>query len=397
MTGQLCKPSQRVCVVIPTYNNSDTVASVIRGAVQQVESVIVIDDGSTDATEQILRQFNNITVLRHSHNLGKGAALAKGLAFAAQKGFTHAVTIDADGQHLASDIPRFLAEIEKSPQALIIGVRDLSGRETRRRKSRILRRNSNFWVWVETGKWLSDTQSGFRAYPLAATDALLLKTRKYDYEIEVLVKLIWAGVDVAAVKVSARYGPGSRSHFRPLRDFLIVAHLSGCLIWQRILLPAALRRLLHLKTFHDKPFWKICSQVLRNVIMEEVDTPWGFAVCVGLGVCFGILPIWGLQMFVAAVVAHHLRLSKPLILVASNISFPAAIPFILYASLLLGRFVLSGQLDYDLGLSVLNPKDIWKYAIEYLVGSISLAVLAGAVTTVVSYFLARAYLLFRYN
>jgi uncharacterized protein (DUF2062 family) len=102
-------------------------------------------------------------------------------------------------------------------------------------------------------------------------------------------------------------------------------------------------------------------------------------------------------MFVAAVVAHHLRLSKPLILVASNISFPAAIPFILYASLLLGRFVLSGQLDYDLGLSVLNPKDIWKYAIEYLVGSISLAVLAGAVTTVVSYFLARAYLLFRYN
>ncbi len=167
-------------------------------------------------------------------------------------GFTHAVTMDTDGQHLASDIPKFLKAIEEHPEALVVGVRDLVGGGARLR-SRLLRGNSNFWVFVHTGRWVRDTQSGFRAYSLAAMAALRLVCRRYDYEVEALVKGLWAGVPVVEVPIEVRYGTGSPSQFRPVRDFWLVTHLNGCLLTQRLFLPASLRRVYHLKSFRAGP------------------------------------------------------------------------------------------------------------------------------------------------
>jgi uncharacterized protein (DUF2062 family) len=166
-------------------------------------------------------------------------------------------------------------------------------------------------------------------------------------------------------------------------------------MWQRIVLPANLLGAIHLKSFRDRPLRKILVKIVRDVIMEQADTPRSFAVCIGLGVSFGILPIWGFQMVVAGFVAHQLRLSKPLTLAASNISFPAAIPLILYLSLLLGTFALTGRIRSFASIWTVDWQTVWACTVEYLVGSVILAITAGSIAMGISYILARRYSLWR--
>jgi len=381
-----------VCVVLPTYNNRATLAAVIGEVLAVTDRVIVVDDGSTDGTGEVLRERSGIVVVTHERNLGKGAALATGLARAAELGFTHAITMDTDGQHTAADIARLQAAIEANPEAIVVGVRDLLGAGARR-KSRILRANSNFWVFMHTGRWIHDTQCGFRAYPLAPILALRLQTRKYDFEIEVLVKALWSGVPVVEVPVEVRYNTGSPSHFRPLADFWLVTHLNGCLFGQRLLMPASLRRVYHQRSFHQGAKFRRALAVVRDALIEQCGSPWTFALALGVGVFLGILPIWGFQMAAAVVVAHKLRLSKPLVLSASNISFPALLPFILWLSLVVGRFALTGRADLALSRDGLTSAAAWQYAAQYLVGAVLLAAVAGLAVTVLSYLLARTALM----
>jgi len=378
----------KACVVVPTYNNRETIGRVVEGIRAITPDVIVVDDGSTDGTADALAAVNGLTVVTHDRNLGKGAALRSGFLAAAQRGFTHAVTMDGDGQHTARDLPRFLEAVRDNPNAIVIGDRGLSG-GGRRLMSRGLRFNSNFWVWAETGRWVRDTQSGFRAYPLSATLGITLRTAKYDFEIETLVKEMWTGVPVVEIPITVSYGPGSKSHFRPLRDFARVARLNALLMVERLTLPASIRREMHLSAYGDKSLWRRLYDILRGAVLQESTTPGRLGACVGLGVTFGILPIWGFQMAAAVVTAHALRLSKPIVVAASNISIPAFIPAILYASVVTGKFVLSHAPDPSVEAGLLNPVSVWYYAWEYLVGSIVFAAAAGIVAGVVSYAAAR--------
>ncbi len=394
MTTKEAKPQCNVAVILPTYNNQPTVAGVISEVLAVTGHVIIVDDGSTDGTADVLSGLSEITVVTHERNLGKGAALAAGFARAAEMGFTHAITMDTDGQHLASDIPRFIAAIEANPDALVVGVRDLSG-SAARRKSRILRANSNFWVWVHTKKWIRDTQSGFRAYPLAPILELRLKTKRYDFEVEALVKAMWSGLQVVELPIDVRYDTESHSHFRPFQDFALVTHLNGCLFAQRLIMPASLRRVYYRKDFYRKPKRQVIQELIQGAVLQESGSPLAFAACIGIGVCFGVLPIWGFQMAAAIIVAHKLRLSKPLVVVASNISIPLMIPFVLYASLIAGRLVLTGHADWSLWHSGVTLITVWDYAIEYMVGAVILAVVAGLAAAVISYLFARAVLALR--
>ena len=374
----------RVCVVIPTLNNARTIGLVVREARHRVPDVIVINDGSTDETAGILKGIEGLRVLTNERNMGKGAALSRGLAYAAELGFTHAITMDGDGQHSASDLPRHLEAISTHPEALIIGVRTL-GHGGRALKSRILRLHSNFWVWVETGQWLADTQSGFRTYPLAQMRVLRLKTRKYDFEIESLVKAIWMGTKAVGVDVSVSYGVGSKSHFRCLRDFALVSHVNGCLVLQRLFVPLPLLRAWHRNDGATRPRLGAC---LKGILFFESQTPGAIAVCLGLGASIGILPIWGFQTIAAAGVAHRLRLSKPLTVAASNISFPIAIPFIVSLSVAIGELLVAGRWT---GLSLAHGASatLVRSLASYLVGATVLAAITGAVVAGVSYLAAR--------
>ena len=228
-------PHPNPLCAIPVYNNAATLPDVVRRAVAQGVAVLVVDDGSTDANAAELLRDLPATVVRHERNLGKGAAIRTALRHAADRGFSHLVTLDADGQHDPADLPAFLAAIEKNPAAMVIGVRDFSVPNVPG-ASRFGRRFSNFWVRVETGARLADTQSGFRAYPVAAFAGIPTGSRRYDFEIEALVRGLWAGLPAAEVPIATWYAPpGERiSHFCKWRDNLLLTHAHVKLVVRRL-------------------------------------------------------------------------------------------------------------------------------------------------------------------
>jgi len=373
------------CIVVPTYNNQLTIGDVIKDILQLTPELLVVNDGSTDGTDNILSAMPGIMVITHERNSGKGAALLSGFRFAARSGYDYAITMDGDGQHLTADLPKFLKEMKKHPETLIIGQRNLAG-GGRRLKSRVLRAHSNFWVWILTQQWVGDSQCGFRAYPLASILDLSLKKQKYDFEIEVLVKALWTGIPVQEVPIAVNYFAGSRSHFRPFQDFMLVSALIFSLFLKKVFLPEPLLKLRSLRVYQENIKNQRFHKMIMDTLAHECSGPWHFAFSVGVGVFFGIAPLWGFQMLAALFVAHKLGLSKTISLISSNISFPAAIPFIVYGSLLVGRWALGGAIDYSLNLdrSILEVA-AKTYASEYLVGSVLLATAAGGIATLLAY------------
>jgi uncharacterized protein (DUF2062 family) len=257
------------------------------------------------------------------------------------------------------------------------------------RRSRLLRLHSNFWVWVETGRWLRDTQSGFRAYPLKAVCDLALRTDRYAWEIEVLVKAVWRGTPVVEVPVAVRYETASRSHFRPLRDFLLVSRLNCWLVAMRLLLRAPVRQRLVGPEGQRGSGCQRVGQITRAAIDEAAKTPGRFGLSVGLGASLGILPIWGFQGASAVAASRLLRLNQVVTLAASNISFPAALPFVLYASVVVGRLLLDGSTGQVLRLEQPTIAGALALGSQYVIGAVVLAIAAGLVLGLGSYGLAR--------
>lgn len=215
----------RICVLVPVYNHGLTILEVARGARARFP-VVVVDDGSTDETPRLLAQEPGIELCTHAENRGKAAALQTGMRCAAERGFTHVITIDADGQHPVAALAEFSAAAMRNPEALIVGVRDfkIAGAPWRRRIPNGL---SNFCFWLETGTWLGDTQCGYRVYPLRRLPEFQCRAGGYGYELEIMVKAAWAGVRLVALPVASDYSaPTSRmSHFHPFRDLWRVTRL----------------------------------------------------------------------------------------------------------------------------------------------------------------------------
>lgn len=221
----------KCAVLIPTYNNAGTISQVIADVQQYASDIIVVNDGSTDNTSDILASTNGIKVIEYSRNRGKGHALKLGLSKAYEWGYSYAITIDSDGQHYADDIPVFINRIEQCPGSLLIGSRNLTA-DNMPSKNTFANKFSNFWYKVETGHTLSDTQSGFRLYPLAKLQNIHLITRRYEFEVEIIVRAAWRGVNVENVPIKVYYPPVEEriSHFRPLRDFTRISILNTVLV-----------------------------------------------------------------------------------------------------------------------------------------------------------------------
>ncbi len=220
-----------ICVVIPTYNNAATLRDVVEGAARYCRHLIVVNDGSTDATRDILATLDaSVTVVDFPANRGKGAALRAGFRKAASMGFEYAVTIDSDGQHYPSDLPMFAEAIARNPGALIVGERDLSGVDINA-KSAFANKFSNFWFRLQTGCRLRDTQTGYRAYPLSKLHGLRLLTSRYEAELELLVLAAWHGVEIVGIPINVYYPPQEErvTHFRPIADFARISVLNTIL------------------------------------------------------------------------------------------------------------------------------------------------------------------------
>lgn len=223
-----------VCAVIPTYQNAKTLLKVVADVHRVVDTVFVVDDGSNDGTAALLDKATGNErpekMLTHPKNCGKGAALKTGLTYARQQGFRYAVTVDADGQHRADDIPALLKAVEEEPDALAIGSRGLQ-HENMPAKSTFANRFSNFWFALQTLQRLPDTQSGLRVYPLRRLHGLRWMSARYEAELTLLVFSAWAGVKLLPIPVSVYYPPRDQrvTHFRPGRDFTRISVLNTLL------------------------------------------------------------------------------------------------------------------------------------------------------------------------
>ena len=248
----------KICVLIPTYNNAGTLRDVITDVLNYSSDVIVVNDGSTDSTRQILQSFGEtITVVDYKNNKGKGTALKRGFKKALELGYEYAITIDSDGQHYPDDLPKFVQAIAENEGALIIGERDLSNVDING-KSSFANKFSNFWFCVQTGRNLKDTQTGYRAYPLKRLHGLSLLTSRYEAELELLVFVSWNGVKIISMPIRVYYPPQSErvSHFKPTLDFTRISILNTILCGIALLygVPARIWSSIKSKRIFNKEF-----------------------------------------------------------------------------------------------------------------------------------------------
>ncbi len=228
--------SASVACVIPVYNHEQRIEEVIRAAMKLGLPIIVVDDGSTDSTPDILKRIPDITVLRHLENQGKGAALLTGFAAAVELGCDMAITLDADGQHQPEDAENLLRAVPDMLRPIVIGKRQGMNGENVPWTSRYGRKFSNFWVWLSGGPLVSDSQSGFRLYPLPEALDLDVQARRFQFEVEILVAAHRQGIPVLEAPVQVVYQKGAEriSHFRPWKDFFRNSVTFSRLIWRRI-------------------------------------------------------------------------------------------------------------------------------------------------------------------
>jgi glycosyltransferase involved in cell wall biosynthesis len=233
-------------VVIPAYNEAATIREVVIGCLPQVDQVIVVDDGSMDATLQQLDDLN-IVLLRHPHNQGKAASLQSGFQKALELGSDLVITLDGDGQHEPAEIPRLLRAAADNPDTLIIAAR-LKEREQAPKLRRFANRFADFWVSWAAGYLVRDSQSGFRLYPASLLRAIRIGTsreKSFVFESEILIEAANHNFYSKSVAVKSIYRKGGRdSHYLPWTDtWRIVRMIAGRLFRRRFYLPGLCRSL----------------------------------------------------------------------------------------------------------------------------------------------------------
>lgn len=221
----------RPVALIPVYDNAGTIGEVVARCREVMEpDVLVVADGSRDGSDDLARRAG-AEVVRLPENRGKGSAIRAGLEAARDKGYSHAVVVDADGQHLPEEIPRLLDAAWDAPERIWVGVRRMDDQAVPE-ASRRGRAISNFWATLNGWQRCRDTQCGFRVYPVDQTLKLKCKEPGFAFEMEVLVRAAWAGIRIGHVDVEVLYPGDERvSHFHPKRDNLRFSWLSFKMFW----------------------------------------------------------------------------------------------------------------------------------------------------------------------
>ncbi len=369
----------KICVLIPTYNNDGTLQSVIESVLEYTENILVVNDGSTDNTQEIIDSFTHIQHISYLPNQGKGNALKTGFRKAHEYGYEYAISIDSDGQHFAKDLPTFIETIEKNPNALVIGARNMDQSHIPG-KSTFGNKFSNFWFWVETGIRLPDTQSGYRLYPLTTMAKLKYFTQKFEFEIEAPVRAAWKGIKVISAPVSVYYPPPEErvSHFRPFKDFVRISILNTFLTFYALLW-------IHPRNFFLKLFNKEARRkIWLEVFVKPEESNLRKAISLGFGVFMGIVPIWGFQLLVGIPLAIFFRLNKALFLIAANVSIFPLTPFVWALSLLVGKLVL-GYEDLEFNISKMSLEEFKEIGAAFFLGGTVLAVASGLIVFLLSY------------
>ncbi|HSZ57225.1 MAG TPA: DUF2062 domain-containing protein [Tepidisphaeraceae bacterium] len=351
--------------VAPTYNNAGTLAGVLSGVARLGLPILIVDDGSTDATRQVLRDWlaehtsHDATVLTHSHNRGKAAALRTAFAQAMKLGHTHAVTIDTDAQHDPRCIPRMIEIARESPEAYVLGVRNCRTAGYPRR-SRLGRRLSNLLIRLECGLKVADSQCGLRVYPLELVKTVTCRAHRFSYEAEMITRAGWSGCPVIEVPVNTSYLPAGKrvSHFDPwwdtirgigtharliVRAIMPVPHRkyrpAGKLLRKRVTAREILRWLNPLRAWRE----------VREGAINRTE----FAAALAVGVFVANLPVYPFQTALCLYLARRLHLNPLAVLAGSQISTPPVGLALIAAAIYTGHLLLHGNFPIlpDLGAS----------------------------------------------
>jgi len=375
----------KTLVVIPVYNHVKTLRRVSEGALANGFSVLVVDDGSTDGG---LDSVADLPVNRHRLpvNAGKGSAILAGAEMARSLGYQAIITIDADGQHDPADAHLLLERAALSWPCIVIGARRMETLNVPR-SSLFGRDFSNFWVRIECGQTLSDTQSGYRIYPVDFLERSRFLSRRYTFEIEVLVRGSWAGLPLICTPVAVYYPPGDEriSHFHKFKDNFRLSCLHTLLV-TRSLIPWPHRRLFRKGEAERLP--GIFQPALYfKMLSQEHSSAAQLAAAVWVGIFLGSLPIIPFGIAVIVYACHKLHLNKLAAVGASNIS---CAPFVPFLCIELGYYLLNGSFWYEFNRHTLLdeiPHRLW----EWLLGALLIGPLLGAVGALMTYFLINSY------
>jgi glycosyltransferase involved in cell wall biosynthesis len=372
-------------VLIPVYNNGKTIKSVIIKSLSYINTIIVINDGSTDETTSILKEIastynKKIHLIELKKNFGKGFALKAGFKKAYSLGFTHAITLDGDGQHFPEDILNFLEKIKKNPYKLYIGERiiDSGTRINEPFRSKAGRKFGSFWYKFITGIEIRDTQCGYRAYPLLEIKNIRCNGKRYDFEQEMLVKAAWNGINIESIPVHHCYLSANQkvSHFKPVRDFLQIFKVNSVFVLIKIFLP-----FLILNTKGEK--W---SQKLFEFFKKELrrnTSPKQAASSISLGVFIGILPIYFFQVATLFILSIFLKINRPLAFLGVCVSSPPFLPIIISIAIAIGQCIV--PVSWTNLFDNLNHSFIIKGGIYWFFGSIVLAFICYLICWILSY------------
>lgn len=342
----------RFITVVPVYNHPATVLDILQKCLSETDHpVLIVDDGSDVSVESMYLNSQDINprvhFIRHEKNKGKGAALLTATEYSVAAGYTHMVTIDADGQHEPADIKKLTASALLNPWAVILGDRQMNTANVP--KSSVFGKAfSNFWVKYETDLKVSDSQSGFRIYPLFYLQTMKFVSCRYDFEVEVLTRMVWKGVEIVSVGIQVNYFPPEKrvTHFHKIKDNLRLVVLNTILV---------------------------CVSLLKRN-----DAPLKSAFATSVGVFVGCLPLYGLHTFIIAALAFILRINFVYLFLGTQISIPPMVPVIILGAKYFSE-LLTGH----------PPTGFFGFSHDWILGIATFGAVAALLVGILVYFLKR--------
>ncbi|MCP4176375.1 MAG: DUF2062 domain-containing protein [bacterium] len=373
-----------VWCVIPVYNNLDTIKNIVEKCKTYLNNVLVIDDGSTDADLKELLKNNDITVIRHDKNMGKGKAILTALKYLNKINIEYMITIDGDGQHYPEDIPGFLPLIQENNHTIVVGCRNLD-KENVPGKSRFGRSFSNLWLKIETGISVDDTQCGFRAYPVKYISKLKFWASYYNFESEVLAKAAWSGIDIKNLPVKVWYPKKELrvSNFKPFLDNFRFSLIHTYLIILR-LLPIPHKRLVvdpnRISNF------KILFHPVKMLkyLVKEYASPKELGFAAGVGTFLAILPLVGFHTVAIIYTSVRLHLNKVMSVNIQHLFIPPFTPIICME---VGYYMRHGHWLTTISFKTLCEQLPFRIY-EWFLGSLVLAPICAVVMGLIVYVIA---------
>lgn len=371
--------------VIPHYNHSGTLRRVAEDVLRHTQDVAVFDDGSDQSPQNLLEGLP-VQFVRFEKNRGKGAVILDAAQYAKERGFTHIITIDADGQHAAADIPPLVQAARSHPHALIIGVRRFDPK-TVPFSSRFGRKFGGFWVHLQTGKKVSDVQSGYRCYPVEMLLCQSFWCKRYSFEVEAAVKALWGGFGVEETGVSVAYPKDRISHFGALKDNFRLSVLNTYLTI-RAMLPIP-----HRQYAADEQTGKQVKRGYWEVMVENLKRSGSItknAFSAAWGIFCGSIALPGVRQVMLFFGAGWWNLNKIL-----SISFEKLCigPFVPALCIEAGYFLRYGRFLTEFNFTTLGRQflsRVWEWVIGSLVVAPLLAALAFAVVWTIGLILHRS-------